>query len=474
MMDATDLAFVSLDDLAALLRAHELSPVEVTEVILKRTEQLEPILSAYITFTAELALDDARRAEQEIMAGAYRGPLHGVPIAIKDWLWTKGVRTTMGSRVLSDFVPDEDAAAVARLRQAGAVILGKTQSAELGFGEHLYGFPRNPWDTSRHPGSSSTGSAIVLAAGLAYGALGTDTAGSIRWPAAWCGVTGLKPSKGCISLHGVIPFSERLDHVGPMARSVLDCAHLLDVLAGFDPRDQLSLEVPRPPRGWAASLPASTRPLRIGVPRAYFWGELLEADVRSAAQAALSVWRDLGWMIQEVELPSLEPVIAACEVVNGVETARALDSLLSERVLQTSRRFQELMDWGRGIAAEDYHAALEICVGFAASLDAVFGAVDVLVTPTRAGTSREIGEHGWPVETPPEGFRALFNHPGVPAISVPCGFDRGGLPIGVQIIGPRLRDDLPLAAGHAFQLATDWHRCHPPLDQDAGTTPSTR
>lgn len=467
-MDTTDLTYLSLHDLAQRLRTHDISPVEVTQTILDRTERLEPVLNAYITLTADSAMEDARRAEQEIMEGKYRGPLHGVPVAMKDWMWMRGVRATMGSNALADLVPGEDAAAVDRLRHAGAVLLGKTMSAELGFGEHLYGLPRNPWDIDRFPGGSSTGSGIALAAGIAYGALGTDTAGSIRWPSAWCGVTGLKPSKGRISLHGVIPFSRNLDHVGPMARSVLDCAHLLDELAGYDARDPLSVVAEVPLEGWAASLGETPRPLRIGVPRTFFWSDLLEEDVRAAAEAALDVFRSLGWTVDDVTLPEMGPILEAASAVHSVETLAVLEPLLTGRHGALSERIHAVFDDFRTVTGNEYRDALATSESFAEALADVFREADILITPTRAGTAKRIGEDGWPAEPlPPEGFRSPFNYPGVPAMSIPCGFDRDDLPAGLQIIGATFRDDLVLAAGHAFQQMTDWHLRRPPLTASA-------
>jgi len=327
-----ELAYLSLDEVARQLRARDLSPVEVTRTMIARTERLEPALGAYITFTPEAALAEARRAEHEIMAGEYRGPVHGVPVAVKAQRWSTGGPTTFGSRAFATCVPAEDATAVARLRQAGAVLLGKTNLPELcwaeSFRDHPYAIPRNPWNTDHHPGISSPGSAIVLAAGLAYGAVGTDTGGSIRNPAASCGITGLKPTYGRISLHGVLPLSRGLDHVGPMARSVPDCAILLDALAGHDPRDPESLDAPTGD-GWSGPLAEGGRPLGVGVPRAYFW-EGLAPDLGRVAEAALDVWRGLGWEVRDVTLPSMAPIAAAALIVHKALTGAEYGGPLTE------------------------------------------------------------------------------------------------------------------------------------------------
>ena len=466
-MDDSELAYLSIDDLAARLRRRALSPVELTHALLERTARLEPTLHAYITVTAEAALEEADCAEKELVAGHDRGPLHGVPVAVKDCFWTTGVRTTNGSRVFADFVPSEDATAVARLRQAGAVLLGKTNVPELcfaNFREHPFGIPRNPWDPSRYPGISSAGSAIALAAGMAYGALGSDTGGSIRNPAAFCGVTGLKPTYGRISLFGAFPLCRDYDHAGPMARSVRDCAHLLDALAGHDLRDPTSLNAALPSGGWAAALTEAISPLRIGVPRAHFWGELLQPDVAEAAEATLGVWRELGWPVRDVELPPIEPIVAAADLVHEVDAASEYRDLLTARPAVLGPDFRAWAEPGLRHAAVDYVAARRTWQAFGRALEGVFRGVDVLVTPTRAGTAPRQSEDGTLLDPlPPEGFRGLFNLPGVPALSVPAGLDRNGLPIGVQLIGPRLGEAAVLAAGHALQLRTAWHRQRPRL-----------
>lgn len=464
-----ELAYLSLDEVAKYLSARDLSPVEVTRTMIQRTERLEPVLGAYITFTPEAALEDARRAEQEILAGEYRGPLHGVPIAIKDMLWSKGVPTTFGSRVFATFVPEEDATTVARLRQAGAILLGKTNLPELcwavSFRDHAYAIPRNPWNTDHHPGISSPGSAIVLAAGLAYGAVGTDTGGSIRHPAMSCGITGLKPTYGRISLHGTFPLSRGLDHVGPMARSVFDCAILLDALAGLDPRDPESLDAPTGD-GWSSPLTEGGRPLRVGVPRAYFWEEL-PPDLGRVAEAALDVWRGLGWEVRDVTLPPMAPIAAAALTVHKALTGAEYGGLLTERPDELTPEARKNLAETLEIPAVDYIAALRTWKGFGAPLAEVLSDVDILVTPTRSGTAPRMAPDGALLEPDArDNFRGVFNLPGVPAMSIPCGFDDRSLPVGIQIIGPRPGEAAVLAAGHAFQCATDWHRRRPPLVSD--------
>ncbi len=468
-MGDVELAYLSLGEVAERLRTRDVSPVEVTRTLIERTERLESALGAYITFTPEAALEAARRAEREILAGAHRGPLHGVPVAVKDQLWTKGVPTTFGSRAFAEFVPQEDGTAVARLRQAGAVLLGQTNLPELcwavSFREHAYAIPRNPWNPAHYPGISSPGSAIVVAAGLAYGALGTDSGGSIRQPAAFCGITGLKPTYGRVSLHGAFPLSRGLDHVGPLARSALDCAILLDALAGHDPRDPASLAAPTD-AGWAGPLVEDGRPLSVGAPRAYFW-EGLPPDLGRVAEAALDVWRGLGWAVREVTLPPMAPIAAAALTVHKALTGAEHGGLLAERPEALAPETRHNLAETLATSAVDYIAALRTWQEFGASLAAVLRDVDVLVTPTISRTAPRMAPDGTlPEPFAQDNFRGVFNLPGVPALSIPCGFDDRALPVGLQLVGPRLGEAAVLAAGHAFQRATDWHRRRPPLALD--------
>ena len=468
-MEPAELAYCSLDEVAALLRGRNVSPVEVVRAVVDRTERLQPLLGAFTTFTPERALEEARRAEAEILDGDYRGPLHGVPVAVKDMIWTAGVPATFGSRVFASFVPEEDSTAIARLRRAGAVLLGQTNLPAFcwaaDFREHAFPVPRNPWNPEHFPGISSPGSAIALAAGLVYGALGNDTGGSIRQPSAYCCTTGLKPTYGRVSLFGSFPLGRGLDCIGPMARSVLDCAHLLDVLAGHDPRDPTSLDAPAPAAGWARSLAEAVPPLRVGVPRAYFW-EGLQPAVSRVAEAALETWRGLGWTVREVELPRTAEIAAAALTVHDALIAAEYGPLLAERPDDQTSALREAIADGFQIRATDYILALRTWQTFGEALDNAFREVEVLVTPTRGGGAPRMAPDGSLLEPLwPDNYRGVFNLPGVPAMSIPAGFDDRGLPLGVQIVGPRLAEAKVFAAGHAFQSVTDWHRRRPPLDE---------
>lgn len=461
-----EIAFLDLQQVGKRLWAKDLSPVEITQLLIERTERLEPSLGAYISFTPESALGDARRAEQEILAGDYRGPLHGVPVAVKDDIHSRGVPTTCGSKAFVNLVPQEDATVVARLRQAGAILLGKTNLPELRWAEtfrdHAFAIPRNPWNTQHHPGISSSGSAIVVAAGMAYAALGTDTGGSIRHPASSCGVTGLKPTYGRISLHGVIPLSRGLDHVGPLARSVQDCAILLEALTGYDPRDPASLNGPLLTR-WSYLHGQDTRPLRIGVPRAYFW-DTLPSDVGRVVEAALDVWRALGWDVRDVKLSPIAPVAVAALTVHKALTGVEFGDLLAKQPSGLLPETQRSLAATLKISAVTYIEAVRVCTEFGDSVAHVFKDVDILATPTKSTTAPKMALDGTLLEPlGGDNFRGIFNYSGVPAMSIPCGFDDRGLPVGLQIVGPRLGDVTVLAAGHAFQCATDWHRQRPPI-----------
>ena len=321
MTGPEELGWAGIEELAARLRARTLSPVELCRVLLARAERLEPRLNAFITLAPERVLAEARVAEAELLAGRVRGPLHGVPVAVKDLCWTRGERTTGGSKILADFVPDEDASVVARLRAAGAIMFGKTNTPEFAYGPlnaYHYGPSRNPWDTSRFTGGSSMGAAAALAAGVVPGAIGSDTGGSIRGPAHWSGVTGLKPTYGRVPLRGVVALATSLDHVGPMARSALDAALLLQGMAGYDPADPTSADVPVP--DYAREVARSARGLRVGVPRGFLWDELPPA-IATVVERALGEWRRLGLILEDVELPEWEAaaeatlVLIRCEAV---------------------------------------------------------------------------------------------------------------------------------------------------------------
>lgn len=459
---------LTITQAAAHLRARQLSPVELTEAYLQRIERLNPAINAFITITAEPARAQARRATEELADGIDRGALHGMPIALKDLFATAGIRTTAGSKVLAEWVPDTDSTAARKLHEAGAVLLGKLNTHEFAYGGTTvnphYGPTRNPWDTERIPGGSSGGSAAAMAAGLVAGTLGTDTAGSIRVPAAFCGVVGLKPTFGRVSKAGVVPVSWSFDHVGPITRTVEDAALLLGVIAGYDPADFATMPVPVP--DYTAGLALGVQGLRIGIPRPYFF-ELLDAEVRAAVEAALVVLRDLGAELRDIELPLTASGTAGRGLVDMTEaylyhnaTVRTRPHDLGPDVLALLSR--DLPD------GQTLVAGLRACRALAEQMRARLEEVDVLATPTMPVVAPRIGETTLTVDGQRIALNAAllrcvspFNATHLPALSVPCGFTAAGLPIGLQIAGRPFDEATVLRVGHAYEQATEWHLRRP-------------
>jgi aspartyl-tRNA(Asn)/glutamyl-tRNA(Gln) amidotransferase subunit A len=431
--------------------------------LLRRCERLEPTLNAFITLDPERILAEARRAEQELRGGRARGPLHGVPIAVKDLCWTRGERTTAGSKVLAGFVPDEDASVVTRLRAAGAVIFGKTNTPEFAYGPlnaYHYGPSRNPWDPTRFTGGSSMGAAAALAGGLAPGAIGSDTGGSIRGPAHWSGVTGLMPTYGRVPLRGVVPLATTLDHVGPMTRSATDAALLLQALAGHDPLDPTSVDVPVPDFAREAARPPAR--LRVGVPRGFLW-EALPSPIGVAVEAALDELRRLGLSVEDAALPEWEAAADASHVLIRSEAATEYRRTLAERPGDLIPEVRERLEAGMRTSAVEYLEARRAGDRFAHALRGLFDRLDVLALPGRPQTAPKMDESGRLLEPlSPRNYTAPLNYPGVPALTVPCGFDGDGLPIGIQLVGRHWAEGTLLAVAHAYQEVTDWHRRRPP------------
>jgi aspartyl-tRNA(Asn)/glutamyl-tRNA(Gln) amidotransferase subunit A len=455
----------TIRQLSQKIRDRAVSPVELTRDCLARIERLNPALNAFIAVTADSALDQARRAEWEILRGDYRGPLHGIPIGLKDILDTAGVRTTAASALFRDRVPAEDAEAVRRLRAAGAIVLGKQNLHEFAYGGSsmvgFFGEVHNPWDTKRVAGGSSGGSAASVAAGLGFAAVGTDTAGSIRLPAAYCGVVGLKPTHGRVSARGVIPLSWSYDHVGPIANSVYDAALMLQALAGYDPSDPASIDAPVP--DFVAAISQLPARLRIGVPREFFFDDL-HPEVAAAIEKAIGIFRELRAEMREVKLEvSTDRTLASAEAYAYHEPFVARSPELYQPA--TLARIRS----GAGISASDVLRARRDLQASRHTIRKIFSEdeVDVLLTPT--------------VPIPPPAIADLLKHPdnlrpqellmlrntrpfnvwGIPAISVPCGFTKDGLPIGLQLAAAPWREDVLLQAAHAYEQATEWHKKTP-------------
>lgn len=470
---APELHYTTIDELAGRLERREISPVEVTEAILTRIERVDAHLRAYMTVTAELALEQARAAERELLAGAYRGPLHGVPLALKDNIATRGIRTTCGSLVNPDWLPTEDATVYRRLREAGAILLGKTALTEYAFGRHS-GFPEplNPWRHDRTSGSSSSGSGVSVAAGLAYGALGSDTGGSGRYPAHVNGIVGLKATYGRVSRHGVFPLSYSLDHVTPMARSVRDSAIILGAIAGYDARDEYSASSAVPDFG--AQIGRGIEGLKIGFARGYT-DEDVDPDVVAVTRAALATLERLGAEIEELRLPFVEQCVAiytACAIPEAAEVHR-------ENLRRAPDRFGEFarlrLQLASTIPATDYIHAQRVRKLMRAEFRQVFASFDVIVGPARASRAgnRDDADAAPGATVLPDGrklettsvapeYSGIYNLTGLPAIVVPAGFSSEGTPLGIQIAGRWFDEPTILRVAHAFEQATDWHSHHPP------------
>jgi len=441
--------------LAPRLRRKEVSPVELTHDCLDRIEKLNPTLNAFITVTAESALAEARAAEVEISRGEWRGPLHGIPVAIKDLIDTAGVRTTAASGLYQNRIPTEDAEVVRRLRLAGAVILGKNNLHEFAYGGSslvsFFGDVHNPQNPRHIAGGSSGGSAAAVAAGLCYAAIGTDTAGSIREPAALCGCVGIKPTYGRVSARGVIPLSWSLDHVGPMAASVGDVAVVLQAIAGYDSQDICSADVPM--SDYVSGIRDGAKTLRVGVPRTYFYDNL-DDEVRAAVEQALAVIGELVARVREVQIEvSSDRTVQAAEsfAYHADHVARAPE-LYQPETLQRIRS-------GANISAGEFiqrRRELDMERGRAHEM---FADVDLLVTPTMPIPAPAIADlKKDPAALRPAELALLrntrpFNVWGLPAISVPCGVTKSGLPIGLQIAGPHWREDVVLRLAFAYEQA---------------------
>lgn len=452
-------------ELGSRLRSKSISPVELARECLSRIEKLNPVLNAFITVTADEALAQARHAEEEIGRGNWRGPLHGIPLALKDAIDVAGVRCTAASALFKDRVPAEDAEIVRRLKAAGAVLIGKQNLHEFAYGGSsfisYFGAVHNAWNPEHIAGGSSGGSATSVAAGLCYGAIGTDTAGSIREPAALCGVVGLKPTYGRVSAHGVIPLSHSLDHVGPIARTVADAAAILQAVAGYDAKDGNSADIPV--EDWVSALGQNTNSVIVGIPRKFFY-EDLDPDVASAVEMAIQI---LSGMVREVrelmlDVPTDRTLQSAESYAYHAEFVARSPELYCPETLRRIRRGENISGADRARARRE----LEQC---RREIGEVFDEVDVLVTPaTPAPAPSLAGLEKHPEQLRPRELLLLrntrpFNVWGLPAISVPCGFTWSGLPIGLQISGRPWGESAVLKLAHAYEQATGWHKRRPSL-----------
>ncbi|MEX2303518.1 MAG: amidase, partial [Bryobacterales bacterium] len=413
----------------------------------------------------------ARRAEREIREGNYRGPLHGIPYAAKDLFYTKGIRTTVGSKILTDFVPGDDATVIEKLSAAGAILIGKAGLHEWAYGitsnNPHFGSIRNPWDTERIPGGSSGGSTAALAADLCSFSLGTDTGGSIRIPASFCGLVGLKATFGRVSRYGVFPLGHTLDHAGPFGRTVEDAALVYQAMAGYDARDTSSVDR-------AVTLPAFAPEARlegktIGIPSS-FYNQDVEPEIERATKEAVTVLQKLGAAVVEVKTPDIEEFNTIAQLILLVEAASVHHRRLAERRADFGEDTRALLEAGRFILATDYLDAQRRRREFMRAFNLLLEQVDVIVTPTIPITAAKIGQKTvmisgkeWDVRLATTRFMRALNLAGLPLLSVPSGFDSGGMPIGLQIIGALFDEKTVLEVGHAYERATEWHKRRPPL-----------
>ncbi|HEV2520777.1 MAG TPA: amidase [Candidatus Acidoferrales bacterium] len=468
------LAFASIEELAALLAKRKISPVELAELFLRRIERHNPSLNAFLTVIAEQAIAAARRAEKKLLrprSRRDRNLLLGIPIALKDNIGTRGIRTTAGSKILRNFVPAEDSTVARKLALAGAVLLGKTNLNEFAYGitgaNAHFGPVHNPWARDRISGGSSAGSGAAIAAGLCVASVGTDTGGSIRVPSALCGIVGLKPTFGRVSVFGTIPLSPSLDHIGPLANCVADAAVLLGEIAGRDPLDITSSA--KPAEDFRGALRKPLRKFSLGRPREYYW-EKLDVEVRRAAEAAVRDMEKRGAVVREVSLPHLKESLDAATDISLAEALHVHEAAgyFPARAEEYGEEVRQRIDSGKNVAAIRYLAGFDVRNRLLAEFEAAFQTVDAIVAPTVPVPAPPIGAESVQIDGEPIGLRPALvgscrpgNLTGLPAISVPCGFTREGLPVGLQFIGRAFDEVTLLRIAFSYEQANDWRARHP-------------
>ena len=470
-MSTDDIHYLSIAETANRIWTDALSPVDVVQAYLDRIDQYDASYKAYQTVFREEALNAARQAEQDIRSGHYRGPLHGIPIGVKDLVYTKGGRTTAGSLVMADFVPDFDATIIEKLQAAGAIILGKTAVHEFAYGptgvNPHYGTPRNPWGQDRLPGGSSSGSGVALAAGLTAGAIGSDTGGSIRIPAALCGIVGIKATYGRVSRYGVVGLSWTLDHLGPMTRTVEDAGLMLNGLAGHDPKDPASADLPVP--DFTAGLRDGVNGLRVGVLRDYFFRSL-DPDVQLAVEEAVRVLERQGAQIRDVTFPLSSQIAVINSPIIQSEAATYHLPKLRNNWEQLSTKLRARLLPGLAVTADIYLNAQRARALVVQQCLELMQDVDVLLAPTEPVGAPRIDDEFVTIQGRTEGvvntltrLTRPFNLTGFPAISVPCGFTAEGLPVGLQLASRPWEEATLLRAAFAYEQATEWHTKRPAL-----------
>jgi aspartyl-tRNA(Asn)/glutamyl-tRNA(Gln) amidotransferase subunit A len=468
-----ELEYASIEALSTLLAKKQVSPVELTRLYLSRIERLNPKLNAFITVASESALAEARAAEKELLRGRRRGALQGIPIALKDNIYTQNLLTTMGSLILRDFVPSEDATVVRKLRRAGAIVLGKTNLHEFAYGvtseNPHYGAVRNPWKTDRISGGSSGGSAVAVAAGLCAAAIGTDTGGSIRIPSGLCGVVGLKPTFGRVSVHGVFPLAASFDHVGAIARSAVDAALILECIAGRDPLDPTSLA--RTEKSFRSTL--KRRRVLLGRPKEHFWVNM-DPEVRRITETAVGDFVKAGAELKEISLPTVMAGVEAANLIAAVEATQLheREGYFPARASEYGTDVRGRLEQGGKVRAIDYLNAQEVMRRARDEAEALLKSVDAIVIPTSPIGAPPMGSDPIRIGDADVALRAALvdrnrfgNFTGLPAVSMPCGITRDGLPVAVQFIGRRFEDAQLIAIAQRFaENQRDWQPRHPPVD----------
>jgi len=468
-----ELQFATIETLSGLLAKKKISPVELTKLYLARIERLNPKLNAFLTVAAESALGEARRAETELLRGKRRGAVQGIPVALKDNIATRNLRTTMGSTILRDFVPREDATVVRKLRQAGAIVLGKTNLHEFAYGvtseNPHYGAVRNPWNAERIAGGSSGGSAVAVAAGLCAAAIGSDTGGSIRIPSALCGAVGFKPTFGRVSVHGVFPLAPSFDHVGPITRSVEDAALVLECIVGRDSQDRYSVLR----REKHFRIKRGRKRVRLGRPKEHFWVEM-DPEVRKITEGALAEFGKSGVTVEEISLASMGAGVEAANLIAAVEARQVHErtGYFPGRADEYGADVRGRLDQGGTVPAVDYLNAQETMRRAREEAEAALKDVDAIVVPTAAIAAPAMGServHVGDVEKPIRSALVDLNRPGnltgLPAISIPCGLTGEGLPVALQFIGRRFDEAALLGIARSFEESErDWEPKLPPVD----------
>lgn len=475
-MERTDIPFLSVVELSRLIKERRISPVEVVTAYLDRIEELNPKLNAYVTVAREEALESAYEAETSISQGNYLGAMQGIPVAMKDQIWTKGLRTTHGSTILANYIPDEDATVVSRLREAGAIVLGKLNMSEFAAGaifRHPYGVTHNPWNLEHQTGGSSTGSGAATAAYLCATSLGEDTGGSIRSPASLCGLVGLRPTWGRVSRYGLFPATWSLDTVGPMSRTTEDCAITLEAIAGYDSRDSYTLDIPVP--HYRQALDGNIRGLKIGLVSEITNSELVTSETKMTILEAGRVLEGLGASVQEISLP-LATNGYAYTIQSGLtaEFTALYPDWVKNRLEDFDYNIQVRLMVGALMPAQLYYKAQKLRALLRNQILDALKKVDVLIAPTSTGPAPKI-EPGLMPSNKEDAVRHLrtpsfctvaFALAGIPVLSVPCGFTKEGtkpLPLGLQVAGQPYAEELILKVAHAYEQSTDWHTRKPQI-----------